>query len=373
MHLVADLPPIPAADRALALVRAGEATGLSLEFHSEVEKMDGEIRVLEVARVSGIGLVRAPSYDSSRVEARARGGRGGRGRPKERREWIKGGIRYGVTSYCQCLRGECNKILFRPTAFGYVDDGDDVLAHVGRTTESVGSTRGKTLRLTDTPDALEFLITDAARDTAAGRQLTDLARAKTSIFGRPLLDDAASEFTEEAGVRTYTKAKMRGLLLKPIGGSPELREGWDPIELLDEADPPPPSPCKEVVMTDGGGFVGGTALGARAAVDPPGPSGALTASELAAAARISEDLAARLLPVARQLVEDYAIEAPLAIHSEAEIRTAGWLSALPQRLRSITLDTISMEFADPWRNPLRASGSMSLLSRYRTRRGAIVK
>ena len=124
-------------------------------------------------------------------------------------------------------------------------------------------------------------------------------------------------------------------------------------------------------MTDDGGFAGSPALGARAATSPP--PGPLTVAELAAAARIAEDLAERLLPVARQLVEDYAIEAPLAIRSEAEIRTAGWLSSSPQRLRSITLQSVSMEFADPWRSALRASGSMSLLSRYRTRRGAIVK
>ena len=225
MHLTATLPPIPAADRALALVRAGEATGLSLEFHSEAERRDGAIRVIEAARLSGVGLVRAPSYEASRVEAR------------QRREFVRGGIRWNVSATCTCLDGSCNEVMFRPYAVGVVD-GDDVLAHVGRATESIGSTRGGTLRLNATDDALEFSIDRAARDSLAGRQLSDLARAKVSVFGRPLLDDAASEFTEEGNVRIYKRAKVKSILLKPISGGPELRKGWDPLEIFDEADPP---------------------------------------------------------------------------------------------------------------------------------------
>ena len=41
------LPPIPAADRALAEIRAGKATGLSVEFKAVRERRDGEIRVIE--------------------------------------------------------------------------------------------------------------------------------------------------------------------------------------------------------------------------------------------------------------------------------------------------------------------------------------
>ena len=76
LRMVAELPPIPAADAALAMVRAGEATGLSVEFHPEAERREGGLRVIERARLSGIGIVRAPSYEASRVEARARLGSG---------------------------------------------------------------------------------------------------------------------------------------------------------------------------------------------------------------------------------------------------------------------------------------------------------
>lgn len=70
--LAAELPPIAAADRALAEVRAGETTGLSVEFRAIRESRDGGIRVIQEATLTGIGLVRAPSYAGSRVEARDR-------------------------------------------------------------------------------------------------------------------------------------------------------------------------------------------------------------------------------------------------------------------------------------------------------------
>ena len=69
------LPPIPAADRALAMVRERQATGLSVEFKAIRERREGGLRVIEDAVLSGVGIVRAPSYGGSRVEARARSGR----------------------------------------------------------------------------------------------------------------------------------------------------------------------------------------------------------------------------------------------------------------------------------------------------------
>ena len=71
LRMMAELPPIPAADRALELVRTGEAAGLSVEFRAEAERREGGLRVIEAARLGGIGLVRSPSYEQSRVEARA--------------------------------------------------------------------------------------------------------------------------------------------------------------------------------------------------------------------------------------------------------------------------------------------------------------
>ena len=68
----AELPPIPAADRALDDIRTGKATGLSVEFRAVKESRVDGVRVIEEAELSGVGLVALPSYEGSRVEARAR-------------------------------------------------------------------------------------------------------------------------------------------------------------------------------------------------------------------------------------------------------------------------------------------------------------
>ena len=72
LELSAELPPIPAADRALEEIRAGKTTGLSVEFKAVKESRDGDVRVIEDAILSGVGLVGDPSYGGARVEARAR-------------------------------------------------------------------------------------------------------------------------------------------------------------------------------------------------------------------------------------------------------------------------------------------------------------
>ena len=72
MILSAELPPIPAADRALDEIRTGKATGLSVEFRAVKESRSEGVRVIEDAILSGVGLVSQPSYEGSRIEARSR-------------------------------------------------------------------------------------------------------------------------------------------------------------------------------------------------------------------------------------------------------------------------------------------------------------
>ena len=69
---VAAVPPIPAGNRALDMIRSGKATGLSVEFKAVKERREAGIRVIEDAILGGVGIVRSPSYEQSRVEARQR-------------------------------------------------------------------------------------------------------------------------------------------------------------------------------------------------------------------------------------------------------------------------------------------------------------
>ncbi len=232
LRISAELPKTQAADDVLELVRAGVLRGLSIEFTAVEERLDAGVRVIERAHLSAIAVVDSPAYSSSTVEARTR--------KREPRTWVKNGIQYGVECFCECLTAKSNRVIFAPKSLGPVP-GADVLAVVGRYSESLGSTSGKTLRLTDTPKALEVELAPDARNTAAGETLTDLGKARVDVFTRPLVDDAVSVFTEIGGVRTYTKAGLNAILFKPIAGEAYKRLGWTPVVFLaDENDQPTP-------------------------------------------------------------------------------------------------------------------------------------
>ena len=105
----ATLPATRAADDVLELVRTGIMRGASVEVRVTAERFESGVRVIERARLSGIGVVDTPAYPESEVEARRR--RGGR------RTWVRGGIKYGVKAHCTCLTdGEMRRGLFRPEA-----------------------------------------------------------------------------------------------------------------------------------------------------------------------------------------------------------------------------------------------------------------
>ena len=70
--LSAELPPIPAADRALEEIRSGKTAGLSVEFRPVKETRSDGVRVIEDALLTGVGIVARPSYEGARIEARAR-------------------------------------------------------------------------------------------------------------------------------------------------------------------------------------------------------------------------------------------------------------------------------------------------------------
>ena len=70
LYLRADLPATAESDDALALVRAGILTGLSLEFRADKEKMVAGVRVIERATVAGVALVARAAYKTTQVEAR---------------------------------------------------------------------------------------------------------------------------------------------------------------------------------------------------------------------------------------------------------------------------------------------------------------
>ena len=229
----AELPPIPAADRALEEVRSGRATGLSVEFHAMRESRDGDIRVVEDAVLSGIGIVRTPSYEASRVEARARSGR-----------TLRAEIPTDRPVDCACAGGGCSrseilgeamagmwKDVFtegtKRVASGYLENYSTPIASTAR-----GTLRGRISGIggyeveMDIPDSL------------AGRSLID-AWESSGIIVRPFVDEIQGEIVD--GVQRIRSGRLRAF----IATSTDQRGGWPdpemvstPEELVERSAPP---------------------------------------------------------------------------------------------------------------------------------------
>lgn len=214
LRMVAELPRIPAADRALEYVRAGEVSGLSVEFVAQSERRDEGIRVVEDAILKGVGLVRKPSYENALVEAR------------KRLRTIRGRIPAKKALECRCSPGDCSEALFENGALDEVIDPDqqkDALAVLGEYANPLGSRKRKTLRFwSDREGGLQFALD--VPDSPRGRALLESMDA-ADTFARPVLDLDASEFVIESGRATYSKARIRALTF----GATDASEGWEPL------------------------------------------------------------------------------------------------------------------------------------------------
>lgn len=69
LSLSATLPETRDGDDALALVRTRVLRGFSIEFEATSERQEGALRIIEGARLVGIGLVDKPAYTSAVVAA----------------------------------------------------------------------------------------------------------------------------------------------------------------------------------------------------------------------------------------------------------------------------------------------------------------
>ena len=328
----AELPPIPAAERALAEVRAGKATGLSVEFNAVRETREGELRVIHDAVLSGVGIVAKPSYGESHVEARAKAGT------------VKARIPYGKRLECRCHRssGDCNAVAFERGAFAEAVADDKLIAFSKDYAAPLASAgRRKTLRLREPDEGLEVEMdlpdTQAARDMIA-------ASENVPLIVRPLYDQDASDFDEAAGLATYRQLAGAGLADRGDRRERRMAGGGRGRDREGEAEAP------------------------RMAVT-------INPTELAAAVDggVDTTTATRLLSVARALVDRYAFEAPEPIANEAAIRVVGYLLDQPAAaLRTQTVGPLTVEIETARQSVLRHSGAMAMLSPWKIRRGGAI-
>ena len=222
LTMTATLPPIPAADRALEEVRTGATTGLSVEFRALRERRDGDLRIIENSVISGIGIVRSPSYQDSTVEARRRRG-----------QTLRSEFPGGTKLECRCADGECRSAMFTTDVLedaleraiaqrrmiAVFEDYARPLASVARGTIRKAGTAAVAI---DLPQG------------AAGDAVVD-ASSSVGVIVRPLPDreTAVTEIGEHDGeqVLVYREVDIRALVVTPT----DAREGWP--EAVIEDDP----------------------------------------------------------------------------------------------------------------------------------------
>ena len=219
------LPPIPAADRALAEIKAGRVDGLSVEFRAVKERRDGDIRVIEDAILSGIAIVKAPSYDGSRVEARRRSGRTMRAR-----------IPADETAACECAGQDTRWArVIQPAMEKMWKDSFEggTKAVVGAYLENYGTPIASTARGTlrgRIRGVGGYEVDIDLPDSEAGRALL-AAWEDSGLVVRPFIADQTSVVVD--GVREITGGRLRALILT----SSDAREGWPtPVIIATEGE-----------------------------------------------------------------------------------------------------------------------------------------
>ena len=215
----ADLPPIPAADRALDEVRTGKVGGLSVEFRAVKESRSGDIRVIEAAILSGIGIVRSPSYQQSAVEARQRSGRTMRAR-----------VPADTTLACECSQDSRWARVIQPAMDEMWKESFEgatravVGAYLENYSVPIASTARGTLR-GRIRGVGGYEVDIDIPDSEAGRALL-AAWDDSGVVVRPFIADQESILVD--GVREITAGRLRALIVT----STDAREGWPDPELL---------------------------------------------------------------------------------------------------------------------------------------------
>ena len=218
LTMVAVLPETREANDTLELVRAKVLRGLSAEFHPLRERMEGDTRVIERAKLVGVGVVDEPAYPASQVEARRfRGGASGRVPFKKKLD-------------CQCHKGKACSVEIEDIE---LPTDTDVLAVSGDYKGAIASVEKGSMRLSKTAEGLTVELSEAAMKSPAGRDIAAMAKT-VPVYARPIFDQDASDFVETDDVATYRRMKIKAILL----GATDRNGGWPEVKIMTSTPEP---------------------------------------------------------------------------------------------------------------------------------------
>ena len=221
----AELPNTVEATDLRTLVASGIMRGASIEFVAERERQEGDVRVIEAARLLAIAVVDQGAYAGSTVEARARWGG----------TWFRGVVPFNKKLGCDCHRGRCGDVEFGEASFDEILKSDrEVLVVTGNFDRAVASRLRGTMRLSKSDEGMVVELDRTAGATPAGKELAAMMTA-VPVSARPIFNQELSEFVEGEGADTarYGKVHLRAILLKPTVDS----RGWPEGTIL-AADAP---------------------------------------------------------------------------------------------------------------------------------------
>ena len=382
LHVRAVLPEIPAAERALADVRAGRLRGFSIEFRATEERRESGIRVVSSADLSGIGLVAAPSYRQSSVELRARSGR-----------TFRASIPANKNLACRCSGVGCKFARFQRESLQDMWDetwGEfekwaakqtgprppEVVAAFGSYDMPLASIGAGTLRGRMRGDDLEVEID--LPEGAAGAAAT-AAHDAAGVIVRPFIDADAAESTlqgGDAGIHARAAAGRAGERDGPARGLAGGRGDPDAgLGNRERGSAPPtatgggmavvclsPVPTTPAKLTAARNYLAAQ-IGGSGPKDMVGPGGRPVARP-----ELVERIDA-LIAIAAALIEKEAPNAPQAVKNEACVRMCGYLAeGYSATVRSETIGPKSAEYNLNHAAMFRTCGAKGLLAPFKVRR-----
>ena len=211
------------------LVNTGVLGGLSIEFRALEDRWAGNHRTVLKAELDAIGIVSRPAYSGATIsEGRSLESATYLENRQDRAGSASGSIPYNQDLSCECLQNaNCSNVEFQRIE---IADDDEIIATIRGFENAFASTRDGSLALTQTEEGLEIGLSASAFETESGQTLLEQAERGLPIFARPIVDEDLSEFEDIDGVRVFSLARIRALILKTIAGDSRYREGWTPLE-----------------------------------------------------------------------------------------------------------------------------------------------